>query len=154
MKIGYWLVLLLLSFPALAAIEVYDFASPELEGRYYQLIEILRCPKCQNQNIADSNAPLSADLRERVHAMLHEGHSDGEIVEALVDRYGEFITYRPPLNLTTLFLWFGPLAGVLLAAFFVARWIRHNQQAPQEDGLSEAERQRLATVLAEPENSP
>jgi len=146
------LLLLWLAGPALAAIEVYDFSDPALETRYYQLIEILRCPKCQNQNIKDSNAPLSADLRGRVHEMLEAGHSDSEIVEALVDRYGTFITYRPPLNALTLLLWFGPLLGVLLAGFLVARWIRHNQRQTPVEALTEAERQRLAVVLGNDED--
>jgi len=145
--------LLWLSAPVLAAIEIYEFSDPALETRYYQLIEILRCPKCQNQNIKDSNAPLSADLRARVHEMLEAGHSDAEIVTALKDRYGNFISYLPPLNLTTLLLWFGPLLGVALAAFLVARWIRHNQRQGDVEALSEAERQQLATVLGSDEDA-
>lgn len=146
-----WLLslLLLTLLPATlqAAIEVYEFQDPALEARYYQLIQVLRCPKCQNQNIAGSNAPLSADLRSRVHIMLHQGHSDGEIVEALVARYGSFITYRPPLNLTTLLLWFGPLLGVMVAVVLVARWIRNNQQESPLEDLNPTERQQLSQAL-------
>ena len=113
------LVLLLLSAPALAVIESYPFEDEELLARYQTLSAELRCPKCQNQNIADSNAPIAADLRSQLHRQLHEGKSDEEIVEYMVDRYGEFVLYRPRWNQVTLVLWLAPLIFLALALWIV-----------------------------------
>lgn len=88
--------------------DLYQFENAEQEARFDALIEELRCPKCQNQNLADSNAPIARDLRERTYELVREGRSDEEIVNYLRDRYGDFITYRPPLNAVTLLLWAGP----------------------------------------------
>ena len=94
-----WLLLVLLiplaSLNANAVIETYEFSSPELEVRYKALSQELRCPKCQNQNIADSNAPISRDLRAIVHEQLEAGASDEEIIVYLVDRYGSSFATDP-----------------------------------------------------------
>ena len=99
-----WLLLVLLiplaSLNANAVIETYEFSTPELEVRYKALSQELRCPKCQNQNIADSNAPISRDLRAIVHEQLEAGASDEEIIVYLVDRYGEFVA-TDPVSITT-----------------------------------------------------
>ena len=87
--------LLLCSWAANAVIETYEFSSPELEARYQTLVEELRCPKCQNQTIADSNAPISEDLRRRLYQELEAGMSDEDIVAGMVLRYGEFVRYKP-----------------------------------------------------------
>ncbi|MAA86231.1 cytochrome c-type biogenesis protein [Haliea salexigens] len=114
-------VMLLLSAYAAAVIETYEFSTPALEARYQLLSEELRCPKCQNQNIADSNAPISQDLRRLLHQQLEAGASDEEILEFMVARYGEFVRYRPAFNAVTAVLWLAPLllllagvAGLLL----------------------------------------
>ena len=99
---------LLLALPAAAVIETYEFSEPELEKRYRELSQELRCPKCQNQNIADSNAPISQDLRRLLHQQLEAGASDGEILEYMVARYGEFVRYRPAFNAATAILWLAP----------------------------------------------
>tara|TARA_R110001599_G_scaffold63704_16_gene177721 strand:- start:4706 stop:5140 length:435 start_codon:yes stop_codon:yes gene_type:complete len=113
--------MLLLSAYAAAVIETYEFSTPALEARYQLLSEELRCPKCQNQNIADSNAPISQDLRRLLHQQLEAGASDEEILEFMVARYGEFVRYRPAFNAVTAVLWLAPLllllagvAGLLL----------------------------------------
>ena len=114
-------VMLLLSAYAAAVIETYEFSTPALEARYQLLSEELRCPKCQNQNIADSNAPISQDLRRLLHQQLEAGASNEEILEFMVARYGEFVRYRPAFNAVTAVLWLAPLllllagvAGLLL----------------------------------------
>src|SRR5690554_7862745 len=88
--------------------EVYDFDTRAEEQRYQNLIAELRCPKCQNQNIADSNAPISKDMRDEVYRMMQGGASNDEIVGALVDRFGEFVQYKPPVDKRTIFLWAFP----------------------------------------------
>lgn len=107
------LAAMLLALPALAAIESREFDDPAREARYYSLIDKLRCLVCQNQNLADSNAELARDLRDRTYEMIQAGRSDEEIMTFMVDRYGQFVLYEPPFNLHTLLLW---LAPALLAA--------------------------------------
>ncbi len=141
---------LFVSVTAHAAIDTYDFKDEAERERYRTLTEELRCPKCQNQNIADSNAPIAMDLREEIFRMLEEGKSNDEIVDYLVDRYGDFVRYNPPVNTTTLLLWYGP-AGLLVLGFGVLAVIlvrrRRVDAAPAARTLSDAERERLATLL-------
>ena len=141
---------LAVSATAHAAIDTYDFKDEAERERYRTLTEELRCPKCQNQNIADSNAPIAMDLREEIFRMLEEGKSNDEIVAYLVDRYGDFVRYNPPVNATTLLLWYGP-AGLLILGFGVLTVIlvrrRRADTAPAARTLSDAERERLATLL-------
>ena len=140
------LVLLLLATPVFAAIDAYEFQNPAQEQRFRALTAELRCPKCQNQNIADSNAPLSQDLRQRVYTMLEEGRGDAEIIEFMVARYGDFITYRPPVKPATWLLWFGPFVLLAAVALGVGIWIRRRaRQIPPE--LSTQERERLRLLL-------
>ena len=121
-----WFLLVLLiplaSLHANAVIETYEFSSPELEVRYKALSQELRCPKCQNQNIADSNAPISRDLRAIVHEQLEAGASDEDIIVYLVDRYGEFVRYRPGVDNNTFWLWSAPLILLLMALTVV--WLQ------------------------------
>ena len=115
------------SSQSLAVIETYEFSSPDLELRYKALSQELRCPKCQNQNIADSNAPISRDLRAIVHEQLEAGATDEEIVNFLVDRYGEFVRYRPGMNSNTLWLWSAPVILFVMAIAVVLLQIRKDR---------------------------
>jgi len=110
----------ILSFSAHAAIDVYDFDSPQQEAQYRGLIEELRCPKCQNQNLAGSDAPIAQDLKQKTYDMIKEGRSDAEIRAYMQERYGDFITYKPPVRPSTWILWFFPplLLIVLLIGWF------------------------------------
>lgn len=116
------LALLIFSGGALAqAIEPMPFANRAQEVRFQQLTHELRCPMCQNETLADSNAPIARDLRNQIFKMMQQGKSDAEIKQYLVDRYSDFVLYDPPLKGGTWLLWFGPLlilfggAGVVLA---------------------------------------
>ena len=115
------------SSQSLAVIETYEFGSPDLELRYKALSQELRCPKCQNQNIADSNAPISRDLRAIVHEQLEAGATDEEIVNFLVDRYGEFVRYRPGMDSNTLWLWSAPVILFVMAIAVVLLQIRKDR---------------------------
>lgn len=129
------LVLALSASMAWAAIETYQFDSPEQEARFRQLGLELRCPKCQNQAIGDSDAEISGDLRAEVYRMLKEGATDREIKEFMVARYGRYVLYRPPLDRQTAVLWFGPALFLALGAVFVALRIRKSKLAlEQGDG--------------------
>jgi len=140
-------LLMALTSAAFAAINAYEFDDPAQEQRFRTLIAELRCPKCQNQNIADSNAPLSQDLRQRVFEMLQQGHSNTDIINFMVARYGDFITYRPPLKPLTWLLWFGPFTLMAIVAGLLFVWLRRQRNRPTE--LSEQERARLNTLLAD-----
>lgn len=139
------LLLALGSAPAGASIDVYDFETPEQEQRFRVLIEELRCPKCQNQNLAGSDAAVARDLKDRTYRLLREGKSDAEIRQHMVERYGDFITYRPPLRAGTLLLWVGPLL-LLLGVAVVLVW-RVRRPVAGAAPLSEAEQRRLHQLL-------
>ena len=133
-----------------AAIDAYEFNTDAERERYRTLVEELRCPKCQNQNIADSNAPIATDLRREIYRMVEAGQSNEQIVDYLVARYGDFVRYKPPVNAKTIVLWYGPYAllvlGLCVLAFILARRGR-SASDPSSKTLSEAERKRLATLL-------
>ncbi len=135
----------LLAGGAQAAIEVYDFRSPEEEARFRALTNELRCPKCQNQNLSGSDAPIARDLKSRTFQLIQEGKSDNEIRDYMVDRYGEFITYKPPVRSTTWLLWFGPFLLLLLVVIVLAV-VRRRPPAPAQ-ALSAEETDRLNALL-------
>ena len=146
------LALVLVSGPALAVIETYEFSSPELEQRYQELSAELRCPKCQNQNIADSNAPISQDLRKLLHQQLEAGAGDEEILDYMVARYGEFVRYRPSFDSVTAVLWLAPILLLLLGITIVALTLRGRRGRPGPDAALDAEdEQRLQELLARTE---
>ena len=141
---------LTLTGAAHAAIDTYEFADDTERARFRELTQELRCPKCQNQDIADSNAPIATDLRREIYRMLGEGKSNQQIIDFMVDRYGDFVRYKPALTGKTAVLWFGPLAllvgGLVLIGVIVGRR-RRVSQAEGADSLSAEERQRLAALL-------
>ncbi|MFT6300661.1 MAG: cytochrome c-type biogenesis protein CcmH [Saprospiraceae bacterium] len=104
---------------AVLASEVIIFSSDQLRDRYYNLIDELRCPKCQNQNLSDSNSLIAVDLRNEIYLMLEDGRANDDIVDFLSSRYGDFVRYRPPLNMATLILWFTPGVLFLLGIIFI-----------------------------------
>lgn len=139
------MLLALLAAPAFAAIDVHVFETPEQEQRYRHLVDELRCPKCQNQNLAGSDAPVAKDLRDRTYKLLMEGKSDAEIRDYMVERYGDFITYRPPLRAGTLLLWGGPFVLLFAVALVLVWRVRRPAAAPAP--LTDEEKARLARLL-------
>ena len=133
-----------------AAIDTYEFANDAERARFRELTQELRCPKCQNQDLADSNAPIATDLRREIFRMLGEGKDNQQIIDFMVDRYGDFVRYKPALTSKTVVLWFGPLAllvgGVVVIGVIVGRR-RRTARAEASDTLSAEERQRLDTLL-------
>lgn len=133
-----------------AAIDTYEFKDEGERARFRTLTEELRCPKCQNQNIADSNAPIATDLRREIFRMLEEGQSNAQIVDFLVLRYGDFVLYKPPVNARTYLLWYGPFAllglGVLGLGGLVLRR-RKSASGSVQAVLSVNERERLSALL-------
>lgn len=109
------------------------FEDPQLEAQYQALINEVRCLVCQNQTIADSNAPLAADLRREIRVMMGEGAGRSEVVEFLVARYGEFVLYRPRFQPSTWALWGGPAFFVILGMVVFARILRARMAQPLEE---------------------
>ena len=134
--------------PASAVVfEPREFASPEQELRYKRLIDELRCLVCQNQNIADSNAPLAQDLRREVYRMVGEGSDDAAIKDFMVQRYGDFVLYDPPVKGITLALWAGPALLVAGGLVLLVRVIRRRRREASDAPLSAEEQARLADLV-------
>ena len=140
------LLVLSLASSAWAVIETYEFSSIELEQRYRQLSQEIRCPKCQNQNIADSNAPIARDLRVVLHDQLETGRTDDEILAYMVERYGEFVRYRPVLDRQTFLLWWSPVVLLVLGCA-VLGWQLRRRGSDATTQLDPEERQRLDALL-------
>lgn len=136
---------LFLAALASASIDVYQFDSPAQEQRFRQLIQDLRCPKCQNESLAGSDAAVAKDLKDRAYRLMKEGKSDDEIRAYLIERYGDFISYRPPVRPGTLLLWLGPLLLLLLTGLVVV-WRVRRPAAPAAP-LTEEEQRRLSQLL-------
>ena len=148
------LLLLLLSSAAMAVEDVVKFSDESLRPRYQQLLEELRCPKCQNQNLADSNSAISQDLRAEVQRLLEQDLTDAEIKEYLKNRYSEFILYRPEVNRATWFLWAAPVVLVLMGGLIVLRLSRRKKPSGSEEAdlpvRSTDQQQRLDQLLNSP----
>jgi cytochrome c-type biogenesis protein CcmH len=145
------LLMLLAATPAGAVIESYDFASDTERARYQHFIDELRCPKCQNQNLAGSNSPIAADLRRELHRMIVEGKNDDYIVSFMVARYGEFVLYRPRLDRNTAILWSAPVILGLIGLTVIIVILRSQRRQAAEtaigEPLTDSEQQRLNTLL-------
>jgi cytochrome c-type biogenesis protein CcmH len=130
-------LLLLLSAFTLVAQEPLVFSSAEQEARYNKLTQELRCAVCQNQNLADSDAPLAQDLRQEIYDMMQAGQTDDQIKSFMVARYGDFVLYRPPIQGNTLALWVMPIVLLFigaLAVFFTVRNRNRKLAAQQREG--------------------
>ena len=133
--------------PVLAWSQAEEVAKPDAatERRLKDLAEELRCLVCQNQTIADSNAPLALDLRNQIRTQIAQGRSDDQIRSYMVERYGDFVLYRPPLKASTVLLWTGPFVLLLLGLFLLVRKVRSTNR--QDPPLSEAQRVRAAALI-------
>jgi len=120
--------LLFIQTPFAQSIEANDFETIDQQSRYTQLIENIRCPVCQGQSISGSNSELAKDLREKVREMILDGQSDADIYSFMVERYGDFAVYKPPLNTKTFLLWFAPLLVMVLSLLFLFRSTRQNKE--------------------------
>ncbi|WP_444999777.1 cytochrome c-type biogenesis protein [Halomonas mongoliensis] len=129
-----------------AAIEVREFDDPVMEQRYRSLTASMRCPTCENQAINDSDAPVSADMRDRIYLLLQEGVSDIEIRDHMVQRFGDYILYNPRLEGRTFLLWGLPAGLVVLGAILVVLIVRSRKTASAQ-ALSEEERARLQALI-------
>ncbi len=148
MRLLWLLVVTLLSVSAYGVIETYEFDTDLQRQRYNAFVEELRCPKCQNQNLSGSDSAIAVDLRRQVHNMIMDGKSDMEITQYMVDRYGDFILYKPRFSGASLALWLTPL---VLLGIGVGVWltmsVRRNVSQPAPTTLDDAQRARLESLL-------
>ena len=129
-------------------------ADPALEARVMVIAEELRCLVCQNETIAASHADLAVDLRKQIRQKLTQGQSNQQILDFMVERYGDFVLYRPPLKTTTVLLWVGPFALLALALAVLAVNIRRRRSAAQPAALTADEISRAKQMLADNANPP
>ncbi|MDE9582272.1 cytochrome c-type biogenesis protein CcmH [Citrobacter braakii] len=127
------LLMLVISGAALATIDVMQFKDEAQEQQFRQLTEQLRCPKCQNNSIADSNSMIATDLRQKVYELMQEGKSQKEIVDYMVARYGNFVTYDPPLTPLTVLLWVMPVVAIGLGGWIIFARTRRRVRVKQEE---------------------
>ena len=135
---------LLFSINLWATIDTLQFDSPAQEAQYRDLTASLRCPKCQNNSIADSNAMIAADMRLKVYELMKQGQSRQQIIDYMVARYGNFVTYEPPVTPSTLILWVGPALFVVLGGLII---ILRSRRGNARSELDDDEQQRLAAIL-------
>ena len=148
MRAFFLLILsLFFSIVAQAAIEVYEFDSTEQEQQFKELGSLLRCPKCQNNTIADSNAELAVDLRNKVYQMTKEGQSKHEIIDYMTARYGNFVTYNPPFTIATSILWLGPLSVIIIGFGFIFLRSRRDKSSDSNQEWGTVQEARLNALL-------
>ncbi len=149
-----FLVVLMLGWvtPVLAVIDGYQFDDEVTRQRYLSFIEEMRCPKCQNQNLAGSDSPIAADLRRELFRLLEDGKSDKEIVDFMVARYGDYVLYRPQVKSDTWLLWGLPAGLLLFGLLMVAVAVRQRGgSSSPDDGVEDAkgeDERRLKKLLA------
>jgi len=125
-------LLVLFTMPCFATIDVYEFETPELEERFKLLTHELRCPKCQNQNLAGSNSTLSLDLKMVVYEKLIAGETDQQILDFMKQRYGEFILFNPEMSQSNVLLWGAPFIFVVVFFAFFLRWYMNHKEVDND----------------------
>lgn len=128
-------------------VDTFEFRDEVTKTRFQALSKELRCPKCQNQNLADSNSPIAADLRKELYELLQQGKADSEVVTFMVDRYGEFVLYRPRVSALTYVLWFGPAVLILLGIIVVIVIVRRKPVDKKDLALSVEQQDKLDKFL-------
>ena len=138
------------SLNAQAKVAPNTSADPALEARMMVIAEELRCLVCQNETIAASNADLAVDLKNQIRIKLNEGQSQQQILDFMVQRYGDFVLYRPPLKTTTVLLWVGPFTLLAIAVLMLVLNVRRRRRSAQPAALSDADIAKARELLANP----
>jgi len=128
-----------------AAIEAFEFDDVQQEQTFHELTKLLRCPKCQNNNIADSNAELAKDLRNKTYELVKSGQSKQQVIDYMVARFGNFVRYDPPITPATIFLWLGPLLFIILGILVLIRQVK--AQSKKISNLDVEEQDKLQQLL-------
>ena len=145
------LLLLIIAAPPLPAavtLESFTFPTPAEEQHFKDVISQLRCLVCQNETLADSDADLAHDLRAEVYEMMKSGKNDKEVIDFLVNRYGDFVLYNPPVKPSTYLIWYGPFVLLAIAVLLLIRAVGRQRQV-QEPEISAEERKRLEQLLGD-----
>ncbi|MFD3320188.1 cytochrome c-type biogenesis protein [Alteromonas macleodii] len=124
------LLYVLSAYSVIAAEDKFSFDTPAQRESFLKLTAELRCPMCQNQNIADSDAMIAHDMRRKVYALLKQGKTEQEVIDFMKSRYGDFVHYQPPVTAATLWLWAGPVLFIFIALIVV---VRRKSVTPPED---------------------
>ncbi len=127
------LLLLLAVMPCFAITDILEFKNPEQEQLYRELTAELRCPKCQNQNIADSNAVVAVDMRHKTLQLVEQGMDKSQVIAYMKTRYGDFVHYQPPFRFSTIWLWLLPILMILTLAVVMLKKQRQQSVAPHAD---------------------
>ena len=128
-------------------VETFQFQDEVTKVRFQALSKELRCPKCQNQNLADSNSPIAADLRRELYELLQQGKADIEVVDFMVARYGEFVLYRPRVSSLTYVLWFGPALLIFIGVLIVIIILRKKPATKENLALDSQQQEKLNQLL-------
>ncbi|OUR87236.1 hypothetical protein A9Q81_26375 [Gammaproteobacteria bacterium 42_54_T18] len=138
---------LMVTTVSVATIDVYEFENAQQEEDFSVLVQELRCPKCQNQNIADSNAGLAKDIKDRAYKLLRDGKSKEYIIDYMVERYGDFITYRPPVTKNTWVLWFGPFILLIFVVLVLVLRKSTDRKSQGTAHITDEQKQRVDALL-------
>ena len=139
--------LCLISGSSLAAIDNFEFPQKDQQERYQTFIDEMRCPKCDNQSLSGSNSAIAADLRKQLYEMVISNKTDDEIVTYMVDRYGDFILYKPRFTYQTFLLWAAPISFFLVGLLVLVLVLRSRKSMVNGQGLSSSERAELKQLL-------
>ncbi|ELW9440251.1 cytochrome c-type biogenesis protein CcmH [Pluralibacter gergoviae] len=145
------MLIALFSWQAAAAIDTWQFKDEAQEQQFRTLTEELRCPKCQNNSIADSNAMIAHDMRQKVYELMQQGQSRQQIIDYMVARYGNFVTYEPPVTPSTIILWLLPALFIVGGGLVIWRSSRRGRAAGES--LAPDEQARLRALLKDDERS-
>ncbi len=152
--VGFFIFALLACMKVQAAIDPYEFDNETQHERYQHFIEDMRCPKCQNQNLAGSDAPIANDLRHELQRLLKEGKSDREITDYMVSRYGEFILYEPRFDKKTAALWLAPIVFFVVGVAVLINVARRRAATKTSPELTDDEQVKLQQLLREDHARP
>jgi cytochrome c-type biogenesis protein CcmH len=134
--------------PVWAVVDLHEFSNDVDRKRYQSFIDEMRCPKCQNQNLSGSDSPIAVDLRNELHFMITSGRSDKEIVDFMVERYGEYILYKPRLSSSTMLLWASPVLFLAFGGGVLWLIVRRRRDVQDEAvTLSQQDEERLKALL-------
>ncbi|MDZ7867760.1 MAG: cytochrome c-type biogenesis protein [Rheinheimera sp.] len=147
MRLNCLLLLSVLAVPAVATEDLLQFGSADQQQLYRQLTAELRCPKCQNQNIADSNAVVAVDMRNKTLELVRQGQTHDQVIDYMKQRYGDFVHYQPPFQLSTIWLWLLPLLAVLSLGWTVLRRSKASQVVDTADSSAPADLSELDAQL-------
>ncbi len=141
---GFFVAMMLIALPGHALTDIISFKNPEQEQLYRELTAELRCPKCQNQNIADSNAVVAVDMRHKTLQLVEQGMDKSQVIDYMKTRYGDFVHYQPPFRFSTMWLWLLPMMLILMLALLM---LKKQRQQPTVENTDDADLQAMIDAV-------